>query len=203
VRGEQALFSGLSFSLAHGEALLIQGSNGRGKTSLLRLLAGLARPAEGEVRWQGTPLDAAREHYHRDMAYVGHLNGIKDTLTPLENVEWRARTAGRTFDEDASVDVLIALGLGHHLDLPCRVLSCGQRRRVALAALFASNARLWILDEPFSGLDAQGTALLEDRIRAHLAHGGLAVMTTHQPLALGDVQLATLHLGQAPQETCA
>jgi heme exporter protein A len=192
-RGDHELFSGLSFSLRGGEALLIQGGNGQGKTSLLRLLTGLARPVGGEVRWCGTPL-ADAEDYHREMAYIGHLNGIKEELTPLENVQLAARLAGRTQDERETETILTELGLGARLDLPCRALSFGQRRRVALATLLSAPARLWILDEPFTGLDAHGIALLEDRIRAHLAGGGMTVLTTHQPLALDGTAVRTLRM---------
>lgn len=202
-RGDHELFSGLSFSLRGGEALLIQGGNGQGKTSLLRLLTGLSRPASGEVRWRGMPLDQAGEGYHREMAYIGHLNGIKDDLTPVENVQLAARLAGRQQDERETERILTELGLGSRLDLPCRVLSFGQRRRVALAALLSAPARLWILDEPFTGLDAHGIALLEGRIRAHLEGGGLAVLTTHQPLALEGAAIRSLRMNGPDSEADA
>ena len=119
VRGERELFSGLSFSLHAGEALLIQGGNGQGKTSLLRLLTGLSHPAGGEVRWCGTQLDEAHENFHHDMAYVGHLNGIKDDLTPIENLRLSAQLDGRKLDEAQAEDILKQLGLARCLDLPC------------------------------------------------------------------------------------
>jgi heme exporter protein A len=193
-RGEHELFCGLNFSLRSGEALLIQGGNGHGKTSLLRLLTGLSQPASGEVHWRGMPLDEVREDYHREMAYIGHLNGIKDDLTPVENVQLAARLNGRTQDAGDTERILTELGLGSRLDLPCRVLSFGQRRRVALAALLGTPALLWILDEPFTGLDAHGIALLEGRIRTHLEHGGMAVLTTHQPLSLDGAAVRTLRM---------
>lgn len=193
-RGDHELFSGLHFSLRGGEALLIQGGNGQGKTSLLRMLTGLSRPASGEIRWRGVPLDETREDFHREMAYIGHLNGIKDELTPVENVQLAARLNGRSQGARETENLLTELGLGTRLDLPCRVLSFGQRRRVALAALLGGPALLWILDEPFTGLDTHGIALLEGHIRAHLAEGGMAVLTTHQPLSLEGASVRTLRM---------
>ena len=195
-RGERELFSSMNFSLHQGEALLIQGGNGQGKTSLLRLLTGLSRPAHGEVRWCGAPLDATTETYHREMAYVGHLNGIKDDLTPIENLRLAARLAGRMLDEERAEEKLRQLGLGRCLDLPCRVLSFGQRRRVALANLLCSEARLWILDEPLTGLDVHGVALIESLLKAHLENGGMAVLTTHQPLSLEGPNIHALRVGE-------
>lgn len=202
-RGDHELFAGLNFSLRGGEALLIQGGNGQGKTSLLRLLTGLSRPASGEVRWRGVPLDQAREDYHREMAYIGHLNGIKDDLTPIENVQLTARLNGRQQDERETESVLIELGLGDRLDLPCRALSFGQRRRVALATLLSAPVLLWILDEPFTGLDAHGIALLEGRIKSHLDQGGMAVLTTHQPLALEGAAVRSLRMNSQDIEVDA
>lgn len=202
-RGEHELFSGLHFSLRAGEALLIEGGNGQGKTSLLRLLTGLSRPASGEVRWRGKPLDAIHDDYHREMAYIGHLNGIKDDLTPVENVQLAAHLNGRRQDARETENLLTELGLGNRLDLPCRALSFGQRRRVALAALLSAPALLWILDEPFTGLDAHGIALLEARIRAHLEQGRMAVLTTHQPLSLDGAAVRTLRMNGLDNEADA
>jgi heme exporter protein A len=198
-RGERELFSGMNFTLHSGEALLIQGGNGQGKTSLLRLLTGLSQPADGEVRWRGKKLDKIREEYHREMAYIGHLNGIKDDLTPIENLRLVSQLAGRTLDEAQAEERLIQLGLGRCLDLPCRVLSFGQRRRVALASLLCSNAQLWILDEPLTGLDVHGVALLENLLKAHIDNGGMAVLTTHQPLSLEGVNIHALRVGGPAQ----
>jgi heme exporter protein A len=199
VRGERELFSGLSLSLHPGEALLIQGGNGQGKTSLLRLLTGLSQPAEGEVRWHGANLDKARDDFHRDMAYIGHLNGIKDDLTPIENLRLSAQLDGRKLDEKQAEDILRQLGLARCLDLPCRVLSFGQRRRVALASLLCADALLWILDEPLTGLDVHGVAVLENLIKAHLDRGGMAVLTTHQPLSLVGTNIRSLQVGERTQ----
>ncbi len=194
-RGERTLFTGLGFGLEAGRLLLVQGGNGQGKTSLLRLLTGLATPAAGEVRWRGEPIRRARERYHREMAYVGHANGIKEEFTPLENLRLEAGLAGRALDEAAAAQTLSGLGLARCLDLPARVLSFGQRRRVALAALLTAGALLWILDEPLTGLDVHGVALVEELLRDHLAAGGMVVMTTHQPLTLDGVQVQKIRVG--------
>jgi heme exporter protein A len=198
-RGDRELFSDMNFTLHGGEALLIQGGNGQGKTSLLRLLTGLSQPADGEVRWRGEKLDKIREEYHREMAYIGHLNGIKDDLTPIENLRLVSQLAGRILNESAAEEKLIQLGLGRCLDLPCRVLSFGQRRRVALASLLCTNTLLWILDEPLTGLDVHGVALLENLLKAHIDNGGMAVLTTHQPLSLEGANIHALRVGGLPQ----
>ncbi len=194
-RGERLLFDELGFELAGGEALLVRGGNGRGKTSLLRILCGLSAPATGEVRWRGEPIARTHEQYGREMAYVGHANGIKDDLTPLENLRLAAALGGRALDDATAVDALEQVGLSRCLDLPARVLSFGQRRRVALAGLMTAGALLWILDEPLTGLDVHGVAKVEHLIRDHVVAGGLAIMTTHQPLALDGVTLKILSVG--------
>ena len=195
-RGERLLFRNLGFELGQGEALLVRGGNGRGKTSLLRILCGLSAPAAGEVRWRGEPINRTHEQYGRERAYVGHANGIKDDLTPLENLRLAAALGGRDLGEDAALAALARVGLARCTDLPARVLSFGQRRRVALAGLATAGALLWILDEPLTGLDVDGVAMVEALIRDHVAAGGLAVMTTHQPLSLGDLTPQTLSVGE-------
>lgn len=195
-RSEHTLFHGLGFELDGGEALLVRGGNGRGKTSLLRILCGLSQPAAGAVHWRGEPLARVHEQYGREMAYVGHVNGIKDDLTPLENLRLAADLGGRTLDEDAAVAALEQLGLGRCLDLPARVLSFGQRRRVALAGLVTAGALLWILDEPLTGLDVHGVALVEGLIRDHVLAGGMAIMTTHQPLSLDGLTPKSVSIGE-------
>lgn len=195
-RGERTLFTGMNFTAQAGQLVLVQGGNGRGKTSLLRLLCGLAHPLAGEVRWRDVPIRAERELFHREMAYIGHVNGIKDELTPVENLRLAAGIAGRSLDPAHAQDALERLGLASCLDLPARVLSFGQRRRTALAGLLAAGALLWILDEPLTGLDVHGVALVEDLLRNHVSQGGLVVMTTHQPLALDGVRTLSLQVGE-------
>lgn len=195
-RGERLLFRNLDFELSTGEALLVRGGNGRGKTSLLRILCGLSVPATGMVRWRGEPISQAHEQYGREMAYIGHANGIKDDLSPLENLRLAAALGGRDLDNATAMAALERVGLSRCLDFPARVLSFGQRRRVALAGLMTAGALLWILDEPLTGLDVQGVAMVEQMIRDHVVAGGLVIMTTHQPLALDGVTPRTLSVGE-------
>lgn len=194
-RGERRLFAGLDFALAAGEVLLVVGGNGHGKTSLLRILSGLSQPAAGEVRWRGAPIRAARERYGRAMAYLGHADGIKADLTPLENLRLAAALRGRMLDDAAARRALDRVALARCAELPARALSFGQRRRVALAALMLADAALWILDEPLAGLDAQGVGMVQGLLDAHLAAGGLAVVTTHQNLTLAACAPRTLRVG--------
>jgi len=195
VRGDRLLFKGMNFTLKTGELLLVQGGNGQGKTSLLRLLTGLARPEEGEVRWCGDIIGRQREAYHAEMVYLGHANGVKDDLNPVENLRFAEGLQGRAFDAARAVATLERLGLGRCVDLPCRVLSFGQRRRVALSALLLAGATLWILDEPLTGLDVHAVALMEGLIHDHLTAGGMVVATTHQALNLEGVSVQRLLVG--------
>lgn len=194
-RGERRLFSGLDLALKAGQLMLVTGGNGRGKTSLLRLLAGLGEPAEGEVRWGGESILRVRESYHEALCYLAHANGVKDDLTPLENVRLNAGIRGITLNEADAAAVLTRFGLEACLDLPARVLSFGQRRRVALASLRVSAAPLWILDEPLTGLDVHGVAEVEALLREHVQGGGMVVMTTHQLLALDGIETVPVHIG--------
>lgn len=194
-RGERTLFTGMNFELRQGELLLVQGGNGRGKTSLLRLLTGLAHPLAGEIRWRGAAIADSREQYHREMAYLGHLNGIKDELTPVENLRLNAELSRAPMSLEAAERALTDIGLARCLDLPSRVLSFGQRRRVALAALVNAGAMLWILDEPLTGLDIHGVAMVEGLLRNHVDQGGMVVTTTHQTLKLDGVRIVPLQVG--------
>jgi len=194
-RGERTLFTGMNFKLRQGELLLVQGGNGRGKTSLLRLLTGLSHPLAGEIRWRGGAIAECREHYHREMAYLGHLNGIKDELTPVENLRLNAELSRAPMTQEAAERALTDIGLARCLDLPSRVLSFGQRRRVALAALVNAGALLWILDEPLTGLDIHGVAMVEGLLRNHVDQGGMVVTTTHQTLKLDGVRIVPLQVG--------
>ena len=180
VRGDRRLFAGLGFKLAAGELLYLQGKNGAGKTSLLRMLIGLLPPEAGEIRWQGQSIREAGDEFRADLCYLGHLNAIKEELTPLENLSASARLAGEEISEDDALDALEQVGLAGREDLACKYLSQGQKRRVALARLVKERRPLWVLDEPFVALDVAAVAWLAGIISAHLQRGGMAVITTHQ-----------------------
>lgn len=184
VRGTRRLFAGASFELAPGECLLVQGPNGSGKTSLLRILCGLARPEKGEVRWNATPIGQLAEEYRAALAWCGHANALKDDLTPAENLMAAAALAGRPAGREQALSALDALGIGNLDALPVRSLSQGQKRRVALARLALEKRDLWILDEPLTSLDARAGETLAGLVDAHLEGGGIAVLTSHQPIEL-------------------
>lgn len=193
IRGDRILFSGLSFILDSGRVLQVQGPNGAGKTSLLRILCGLSLPSEGVVRWRGKNIGKIRPEFLDQVAYVGHIHGVKGDLTALENLDI-ARALGGTAEGMSSANALAVLGLEGYEDLPCRMLSAGQRRRVALARLLVVEARLWILDEPYTSLDTTGIATVEVVITEHLSHGGVAVLTSHQPITVGNHLIEHLRL---------
>jgi heme exporter protein A len=180
VRGERRLFAGLGFRLEAGELLYLQGKNGAGKTSLLRMLIGLLPPEQGEIRWRGASIKQFSEPFRADLCYLGHQNAIKEELTPLENLLAAAQLADEDLSEDDALDALEQVGLAGREDLACKYLSQGQKRRVALARLVKEKRPLWVLDEPFVALDVAAVAWLAGIISAHLQRGGLAVMTTHQ-----------------------
>ena len=181
-RGERPLFAGVDFALGAGEWLHVQGGNGCGKTSLMRLLIGLSPAESGEIRWRGEPAPSAE--YRRELMYLGHHAAIKEELTPLENLRIGSALDDMALDERDALGALRRLGLRGREDLPVRVLSAGQKRRVLLARLLTRPAKLWVLDEAFNALDVGAVKLLGELIAEHLARGGLAVLTSHQPLPL-------------------
>jgi len=183
-RGSRRLFAGVSFALAPGECLFVQGPNGSGKTSLLRILCGLARPERGEVRWDGKPIAELGDEYRGALAWCGHANALKDDLTPAENLVAGAALRGRRIERARAVAALDALGVAQLAALPVRALSQGQKRRVSLAALGLAGCRLWLLDEPLTSLDAGAAETLAAMVDAHLAGGGIAALSSHQPVAL-------------------
>jgi heme exporter protein A len=195
VRGDRTLFSGLSFAVAPGAGLLVQGANGAGKTSLLRIAVGLAAPAHGEVRWNDRPIRSLGARYRREVLYCGHANALKEDLTAVENVRAAAALAGRSITGAEARGALAQVGVDAAADLPVRSLSQGQKRRAALARLALDGARLWVLDEPLAALDIGGAEWLAGVLDAHLAAGGVALVTSHQPLAT-SARLATLKLGE-------
>jgi heme exporter protein A len=179
-RGGRTLFQGLDFSLKGGEALRIEGANGSGKTSLLRILAGLLAPVQGRVLWNGQDAARLREEYSKELVYLGHAAAVKDELTAAENLSIACRLAGEGVTGDSVQAALERFGLSGN-DVAVKRLSQGQRRRAALARLALSAGRpLWLLDEPFSALDAEGISLLDALILGHTGRGGCVVFTTHQ-----------------------
>ncbi|MGB9428274.1 MAG: cytochrome c biogenesis heme-transporting ATPase CcmA [Gammaproteobacteria bacterium] len=193
-RGERCLCRNISLELQSGESLHVQGPNGAGKTTLIRVLTGLGRADEGEVCWCNAALRRNESAYRASLAYLGHSNGVKLGLSPRENLAYAgALLAAATTIEIAAV--LEQVGLSGCEDMPCNMLSMGQRRRTALARLLLARVPLWFLDEPLTSLDAAGVDLLTQILKTHLADGGLAVFATHQPMDLAPFPVKTLLLG--------
>ncbi|MGD8266311.1 MAG: cytochrome c biogenesis heme-transporting ATPase CcmA [Chromatiales bacterium] len=192
IRDDRVLFEGLSFSIGSGEAIVLEGRNGTGKTSLLRILCGLRRPDEGEVRWQGIPIEKNYVDYYTRMAFVGHMDGIKRELSALENLRLSRSLCGSgNVSIEEALETLLLTG---YEDIPTYYLSAGQRRRVALARLLATDARLWILDEPFTSLDREGIALVENLMDEHVGAGGAMIMTSHHEVRLSTPGVRVLNL---------
>lgn len=178
VRQDRILFEAVNLHLAAGQLLQIGGKNGAGKSSLLRILAGLAQPDDGIVLWHEKPL--ADSDFSQHLCFIGHLSGIQPQLTALEHLEfWQASFGLKPAD---GYEVLAVLGLAGLEDIPCQLLSAGQQRRVSLARLWLTDRSLWILDEPFTALDQSAIVLLQRKFTEHLAQGGGIILTTHQPL---------------------
>jgi heme exporter protein A len=182
------VFAGVSFRLPAGGALILAGSNGSGKSSLLRLVGGLLAPAAGRLSWGDEPIAADLVGHRARLHYVGHLDAVKPVLTPREMLSfWRTlRGLDAAAPLPAIKEALSAFALESVADWPCRWLSAGQRRRLALARLLVSPAPLWLLDEPTSVLDAESQARLEQTIAAHRAAGGRVMLATHAAIALDD-----------------
>jgi heme exporter protein A len=183
-RDDRLLFNGLSFSLAGGEVLQIEGPNGSGKTSLLRILSGLRRADEGCVKWRDVEIQHARDDYYSSMVYIGHLPCIKNDLTTLENIRVLLDTRSQSVSSAEVERALASVGLAGFEDVPGKALSSGQRRRVLLAFLLLADARLWILDEPLTALDVKGVDLVESMILEHRENGGSVIFTTHHGMQL-------------------
>lgn len=186
VRDERTLFSGLSFTVLPGEMVQIEGRNGAGKTSLLRILAGLSSPDAGEIRWQGVSTRRQRDVFHQELLYLGHQPGIKSVLTAFENLAFYLSVSSPSVRGDAAAEAIYQalenVGLLGYEDVTVAQMSAGQQRRVALARLWLSNAPLWILDEPLTAIDKQGVATLIALFEQHAEQGGMVLLTTHQDL---------------------
>ncbi|MDT8399110.1 MAG: cytochrome c biogenesis heme-transporting ATPase CcmA [Pseudomonadales bacterium] len=200
-RDDRVLFQNLDLELSAGQVLQIQGSNGSGKSTLLRVLCGLNTDYRGTICWQGTPVDQVRADYCRGIFYLGHAAAIKKILSPVENLRWFCAMQG-TVDEKAIKAALSESGLRGYDDIPCFMLSAGQQRRVSLARLHLSSARLWLLDEPFTALDHRGVGELESFLTAHVQSGGAVILTTHHPLQMAcEVRVVNLDDLALPLET--
>lgn len=172
----------------------VQGENGSGKTTLLRTLCGFMQPMAGEIRWQSQDVRELDEEYYANIIYLGHLNAIKDELTALENLRISAALSGCTVNDQQALAALRRMGLKGRETLPVKVLSQGQRRRVALARLLLGDAPLWILDEPLAALDIGAVGLMQELIGEHLSKQGMVIFTTHQPLEVAGVKTRQLAL---------
>jgi heme exporter protein A len=182
IRGDRCLFANLSFTLAAGELMLLEGRNGSGKTSLLKTLAGILEPEAGEVRWNGEPVRHQRQAFLGATAWLGHRIGFKRDLTALENLRFEASLRPvRTRDIEEALERLGVLRLKKQ---PLRSLSAGQQRRVALARMLLAAAPLWLLDEPFTNLDRDGREVVIELIAEHVKDGGLCILAAHQDVAL-------------------
>jgi len=189
-RGERHVLKGVSFQLGAGELLHVSGPNGTGKTTLLRVATGLLRPEQGSVAWRGAPIATSPLEYQAELAYASHEPALKSDLTALENLRFMVGLKRRVsaLELRAGLD---RAGVGECADLPTRVLSAGQRRRVEMARVLAVHAKLWLLDEPFTNLDAAGSQLLTALLTEHIGAGGLALVVAHHELT---VRVTTRHL---------
>ncbi len=190
IRDDRVLFEGLAFELVSGQVLLLEGKNGSGKTSLLRILCGFREPDVGQVFWCGDTINDSQ--YYVDMAYVGHLDGVKKELTVLENLKV-SLALGRP-GQYSIEQALTKVHLAGYDDVLVQALSAGQKRRLSLARLLITKNIVWILDEPFTSLDKQGIALIETLMSEHCASGGMIVLTSHHDIELHDVDVQRINL---------
>ena len=194
LRGDRMLFEGFSVRVSAGEVVQIHGPNGSGKTTFLRVLCGLHSPAGGHLLWRGRDLPPGTPEVRAEIQYVGHAGGVKLDLTPRENLDVAIALGARPTGTRAGA-ALARLGIGRFKDVLVRTLSAGQRQRVALARLLTCAAALWVLDEPFTALDARGVAIIDAMLREHTEAGGGAMITSHHPVALSGVTPRLVRIG--------
>jgi len=193
IRNDMVLFQNLSLAVASGEVLQVKGPNGCGKTSLLRILCGLAQPNEGMVYWNDKDIQGYNGEYVQHVNYVGHHNGIKVELTPAENLRV-SNALSTTRNGTTPEQALKQFGLYGYEDTPVRKLSSGQKRRVALSRLLLTHASLWILDEPFTSVDDAGRKFIADVLKAHMEAGGMLILVSHEPVYISGVKFRELAL---------
>lgn len=201
IRGDSELFSGLSFALKTQQLMRIEGQNGTGKTTLLRALCGLYQADQGTVVWNDVPIKKQDEEYLKELFFLGHNNAIKADLNALENLRINTALAGNKYSDDVLLQALDDIGLFGSEYKPTAHLSQGQKRRVALAALLLSKAKLWILDEPFVALDGFAVKLLQDVIAKHVENDGMVILTTHQEVPLTNGEIIRINLDQKIKKT--
>ncbi len=193
-RGSLTLFANVDFALAAGEALIVTGANGSGKTTLLRIAAGLSHASHGALTWRGNAVAPFDAGLRASVLYIGHAAALKDEFTAEENLLAVASLHGISPDRSTVREALAAWSLDRQRDLPARVLSQGQRRRIGLSRLHLARRPLWVLDEPATALDAAGVSALQSLIGSHLSKGGIAIIATHQDLAFQAERKHTLRL---------
>ncbi len=195
IRDERVLFEQLSFTISSGELIQIEGQNGAGKTTLLRIIAGLGYADEGDIYWNGLAVNKNREEFHSDLLFLGHHTGVKRELTAFENLVFY-QSMHHQYNENVIWDALARVGLAGREDVAVGQLSAGQQRRVALARLWLSKQKLWILDEPLTAIDKQGIKVLEQLFVDHAKQGGIVLLTTHQDLFIDRDELKKIRLGE-------
>ena len=193
-KGGRQLFQDVDCTLPAGHWLYVTGANGVGKTSLLRMLCGLAPVESGQILWNDIPIASQRDSYRQDLFYLGHLNALQESMSVQENLLFTSALGGQALDEQQARSVLTRFGLRGRSQQLVRHLSQGQKRRVALSRLALSRARLWVLDEPYVAMDEAGIQMLSELIASHLDQGGLAVITSHQRVPVGNHQAQLLEL---------
>ncbi|OBT15856.1 heme ABC transporter ATP-binding protein CcmA [Vibrio sp. UCD-FRSSP16_10] len=195
IRDERILFDDLSFNMQAGDLVQVEGRNGTGKTTLLRIIAGLGDKESGEIKWKQQSIFSDRESFHQDLLFLGHQTGIKRDLSAYENLSFYLSFSDQSYTQDEVWQALTKVGLAGREDVPVATLSAGQQRRVALARLWLSKHPLWILDEPLTAIDKQGVKVLEQLFVQHTEQGGMVLLTTHQDLFENSTKLRKIRLG--------